>query len=96
MIEIQLSIYLWMKLAKIIIYFKNRFPIKLLLDTTFWKSFYEEKSDFVNFRSIKSLVYYYNVETETDLNRRIKLDPKIRQTNWVWQRIQLIQNMESY
>jgi transposase InsO family protein len=33
-IEIQLSIYLWIKLVKITVYLKNRFPIKSLLDTT--------------------------------------------------------------
>jgi hypothetical protein len=68
-----------MELVKIAIYLKNRFPTKLLLDTTPWKSFYEEKSDFFNFRIIESLVYYHNIEIETNLNRRIKSDPKARQ-----------------
>jgi hypothetical protein len=68
-----------MELAKIAVYFKNRSPIKLLLDTTPWESFHEEKSDFFNFRIIGLLVYYHNVKTETDFNRRIKSDPKARQ-----------------
>jgi hypothetical protein len=72
-----------MKLIKIIIYLKNRSPTKLLLDTTPWKSFYKEKSDFSNFRIIKSLVYCYNIEIETDLNRRIKLDFRTRQTRLI-------------
>jgi hypothetical protein len=68
-----------MKLIKITIYFKNRSLTKSLLDTTPWKSLHEKKSDFSNFRIIKSLVYCYNVETEIGFNRRIKSDPKIRQ-----------------
>jgi hypothetical protein len=68
-----------MELVKIIIYFKNRFSIKSLLDTTPWELFYREKSDFSNLRIIESLVYYYNVETETGPNRRIKSDPRNRQ-----------------
>jgi hypothetical protein len=68
-----------MELDKTIIYFKNRSPIKLLLNTT-RKSFYKEKSDFSNLRIIKVLVYYYNIETETGFNRRIKLNSRIRQT----------------
>jgi hypothetical protein len=66
-------------LAKIIIYLKNRSSIKSLLNTTPWESLYEEKSDFFNFRIIGLLVYYYNIEIETDSNRRIKSDPKDRQ-----------------
>jgi hypothetical protein len=68
-----------MELVKIIIYFKNRSSIKLLLNTTPWKSLYEEKSDFSNFRIVRSLVYYHNVEIETGFNRRIKSDSKARQ-----------------
>jgi hypothetical protein len=72
-----------MELVKIIIYLKNRFSIKLLLDTTPWKSFYKEKSNLSNLRIIGLLVYYYNIETETDPNRRIKSDLKIRQTRLI-------------
>jgi hypothetical protein len=72
-----------MELAKIIVYLKNRSPTKPLLDTIFWKSLYEKKSDFFNLRIIKSFVYYYNIETETELNRRTKSDPKIRQTKLI-------------
>jgi hypothetical protein len=72
-----------MELVKTAVYFKNRSPIKLLLDTTFWKSFYKEKSDFSNFRIIKSFVYCHNVETETGPNRRIKSDFRIRQTRLI-------------
>jgi hypothetical protein len=78
-IETQLSAYLWMELIKITVYLKNRFPIKLLLDTTSWESFYEEKSDFSNFRIIGSFVYCYNVEIETGFNRRTKSDFRNRQ-----------------
>jgi hypothetical protein len=58
-----------MELTKTTIYFKNRSPIKLLLDTIPWESLHREKSDFSNFRIIGSLVYYYNIETETGPNR---------------------------
>jgi hypothetical protein len=58
-----------MELIKTTIYFKNRSPIKLLLDTILWESLYKEKSDFSNFRIIGLLVYCHNVETETDPNR---------------------------
>jgi hypothetical protein len=68
-----------MEFIKIVIYLKNRSPIKLLLDTISWESFYKEKSDLFNFRIIKLLVYYYNIETETGPNRRIKSDFRIRQ-----------------
>jgi hypothetical protein len=68
-----------MELIKTAVYLKNRSLIKLLLDTTSWKSFHKEKSDFFNFRIIESLVYYHNVETETDPNRRTKLDFRARQ-----------------
>jgi hypothetical protein len=78
-VEIQLTIYLWMELVKTAVYLKNRFPIKSLLDTTSWESLYEKKSDLSNFRIIGSLVYYYNVETEIGLNRRTKSDFRIRQ-----------------
>jgi hypothetical protein len=67
-----------MELAKITVYFKNRSSIKLLLNTTSWESL-EEKSDFSNFRIIKSLAYCYNIEIETGFNRRIKSDSRIRQ-----------------
>jgi hypothetical protein len=68
-----------MKLAKIIIYFKNRSPTKPLLNITPWESFYREKSDLSNLRIIGSLVYYHNIEIEINPNRRIKSDSKIRQ-----------------
>jgi hypothetical protein len=68
-----------MELAKIAVYLKNRSPTKPLLDTTSWKSLHEEKSDLFNFRIIGLLVYYHNVEIETDPNRRIKSDSRIRQ-----------------
>jgi hypothetical protein len=68
-----------MKLVKTIIYFKNRFLIKSLLNTTFWESLYEEKSDFFNFRIIRLLVYCYNIEIEIGFNRRTKSDFRIRQ-----------------
>jgi hypothetical protein len=83
MIETQLPTYLWMELVKIIIYFKNRSPTKLLLDTTPWESLYKEKSDLFNFRIIGLFVYCYYVEIETGLNRRIKSDPKARQTRLI-------------
>jgi hypothetical protein len=67
-----------MELVKIAVYFKNRSPTKSLLDTTPWESLYEEKSDFSNFRIIGLLVYYHNIKTETDLNRRIKSDLRTR------------------
>jgi hypothetical protein len=82
-IEIQLSIYLWMELIKTVIYFKNRSPTKLLLDTILWESLYKEKSDFFNLRIIELFVYCHNIETETDLNRRIKSDLKARQTKLI-------------
>jgi hypothetical protein len=68
-----------MELVKTIIYFKNRFLIKLLLNTISWESFYGKKSDFSNFRIIKLFVYYHNVETEIGFNRRIKSDLRARQ-----------------
>jgi hypothetical protein len=68
-----------MELAKTAVYFKNRSPIKSLLNTTSWESFYGEKSDFSNFRIIGSFVYYYNVEIETGHNRRNKSDSRGRQ-----------------
>jgi hypothetical protein len=72
-----------MELAKIIVYLKNRSPIKSLLDTTPWESLHKEKSDFSNFRIIGLFVYYYNIETETNFNRRTKSDPKNRQTRLI-------------
>jgi hypothetical protein len=68
-----------MELDKTTVYFKNRSLTKLLLDTTSWESLYKEKSDFSNLRIIGLFVYYHNVETETDSNRRIKSDPRARQ-----------------
>jgi hypothetical protein len=68
-----------MELAKTAVYLKNRSPIKSLLNTTPWESLHKEKSDLSNFRIIKSLVYCYNVEIETDFNRRTKSDPRNRQ-----------------
>jgi hypothetical protein len=72
-----------MELIKTAIYFKNRSLIKLLLDTISWELLYEKKSDFFNFRIIELFVYYYNIETETGPNRRIKSDPRIRQTRLI-------------
>jgi hypothetical protein len=72
-----------MELAKIIIYLKNRSPTKSLLNTTPWKSLYRKKSNFSNLRIIGSFVYYHNAEIETDLNRRIKSDPKARQSRLI-------------
>jgi hypothetical protein len=68
-----------MELVTTVIYFKNRSPIKSLLNTTPWESLYKEKSDLSNLRIIGSFVYYYNVEIETDFNRRIKSDLRDRQ-----------------
>jgi hypothetical protein len=70
-------------LIKTIIYLKNRFPIKSLLDTTPWELFYRKKSDFSNLRIISSLVYYHDIETETDFNRRIISDFRARQTRLI-------------
>jgi hypothetical protein len=39
----------------------------------------EKNLIFFNFRIIGLFVYYYNVETETGLNRRIKSDSRDRQ-----------------
>jgi hypothetical protein len=72
-----------MELAKTAVYLKNRSPIKSLLNTTPWKSLYKEKSNFSNLRIIRLLVYCHNIETETDSNRRIKSDPKDRQTRLI-------------
>jgi hypothetical protein len=72
-----------MKLVKIVIYLKNRSPTKSLLNITPWESLYGEKSDFSNLRIIKLLVYHHNIETETDPNRRIKSEPKIRLTRLI-------------
>jgi hypothetical protein len=72
-----------MELIKITVYLKNRSPIKLLLDTTPWKSLYGEKSNLSNFRIIKSLIYCRNIEIEIDFNRRTKSDPRIRQTRLI-------------
>jgi hypothetical protein len=72
-----------MELIKTTIYLKNRSPIKLLLNITPWESLHGEKSDFSNFRIIKLFVYCHNIETETGLNRRTKLDPKARQTRLI-------------
>jgi hypothetical protein len=83
MVEIQLSAYLWMELAKIIVYLKNRSSIKSLLNTIPWESFHKEKSDFSNLRIIELFVYYYNVEIETGFNRRIKSDSRTRQTKLI-------------
>jgi hypothetical protein len=83
MIETQLPTHLWMELIKITVYLKNRSPIKSLLNTNPWESLYEEKSDLSNFRIIESLVYYYNIEIETNPNRRIKSDPRDRQTKLI-------------
>jgi hypothetical protein len=68
-----------MELIKIAIYFKNRSPTKLLLNTISWESFYGKKFNFSNLRIIGLFVYYYNIETETDPNRRIKSDFRNRQ-----------------
>jgi hypothetical protein len=78
-IEIQLSAYLWMELIKIIIYFKNRSPIKSLLNMISWKSFHEEKSNFSNLRIIGLFFYYYNIEMKIDSNRQTKSDFRTRQ-----------------
>jgi hypothetical protein len=72
-----------MELAKTAIYFKNRSPTKLLLNTTPWESFYKEKSNFSNLRIIRLFVYYHNIEIEINLNRRIKSDLRNRQTRLI-------------
>jgi hypothetical protein len=72
-----------MELAKIIVYLKNRSLTKSLLDTILWKSLYKKKSNLSNLRIIELFVYYYNIETETDSNRRIKSDFRIRQTKLI-------------
>jgi hypothetical protein len=72
-----------MKLAKIAIYLKNRSPIKSLLDTTPWKSFYKEKPNFSNLRIIRLFVYYHNIEIETGSNRRTKSNSRTRQTRLI-------------
>jgi hypothetical protein len=72
-----------MELIKTAVYFKNRSPIKSLLDTTLWESLYNEKSDLSNLRIIGLIVYCHNIETETGLNRRIKSDFRTRQTRLI-------------
>jgi hypothetical protein len=72
-----------MELVKTAIYLKNRSPTKLLLDTIPWESLYKEKFDLANFRIIELLVYCHNIETEIGPNRRIKSDPRIRQTKLI-------------
>jgi hypothetical protein len=72
-----------MELVKTTVYFKNRFPIKLLLNITPWESLYGEKSDFFNFRIIELFVYCHNIEIEIGSNRQIKSDSKARQTRLI-------------
>jgi hypothetical protein len=72
-----------MELTKTVVYLKNRSSIKSLLDTISWESFHRKKSNFSNLRIIGLFVYYYNIEIEPGFNRRIKSDPRIRQTKLI-------------
>jgi hypothetical protein len=53
------------------------------LNTISWELSYREKSNLSNFRIIKLLVYYYDIEIETGFNRRIKSDSRARQTRLI-------------
>jgi hypothetical protein len=69
---------LWVELVKTIVYLRNRLLIKTLDQLTPYKCLYKEKPDVSHLRIINSIIYYHEMESETGLNRKIKLEPRAR------------------
>jgi hypothetical protein len=78
LIDIYLSEELWVELVKIVVYLRNRLSIRTLDQSIFYECFYKKKPDVFYFRIISLIVYCHEVKSEIGLNRRIKLELRVR------------------
>jgi hypothetical protein len=78
LIDTHLPEKLWVKLVKIIVYLRNKLPTRTLDQSIPYKCLYKRKSDISHLRIISLAVYCHEVERELGLNRRMKLELKVR------------------
>jgi hypothetical protein len=78
LIDTHLPEELWVELVKTVVYLRNRLLTKILDQSTLYKCFYKKKPDISHLRIINLAVYYHEVERESGLNRKIKLEPRAR------------------
>jgi hypothetical protein len=77
------AITLWIKLVKTIVYLRNKSPIRILNQLTLYKYLYKKKPDVSHLKIINLAIYYYEIKSESRLNRKIKLEPKIRKCRFI-------------
>ena len=78
LIDTYLPEELWIELVKTIVYLRNRSLIRTLDQLTPYEYLYKRKSDVSYLRIIGLTVYYHEVESELRLNRRMKLELRVR------------------
>jgi hypothetical protein len=78
LIDTHLPEELWIELVKTIVYLRNRSLIRTLDQLTPYKCLYKEKPDVSHLRIINLAIYCHEVESESGLNRKIKLELRAR------------------
>ena len=78
LIDTHLPEELWVELVKTIVYLRNRLPTRTLDQLTPYECLYKKKPDVSHLRIIGSAVYYHEVESESGLNRKMKLELRAR------------------
>jgi hypothetical protein len=83
LIDTHLPEELWVKLVKTIVYLRNKLLTRTLDQLTPYECLYKKKPDVSHLRIIGSAVYCHEVESEIELNRRMKLEPRARKCRFI-------------
>ena len=78
LIDTHLPEKLWVELIKTIVYLRNRSPIRTLDQLTPYEYLYKKKPDVSHLKIIGLTIYCHEVESESKLNRRMKLELRAR------------------
>ncbi len=72
-INLRLSVFLWIELIKTVVCIRNRALIKVLKNKIFEEVWINKKSDFSKIKIIDLVVYYYNIETQSKRQKKFDL-----------------------
>jgi hypothetical protein len=78
LIDTHLPEELWVKLVKTVVYLRNKSPIRILNQLIFYECLYKRKPDISYLQIIGSVIYYYEIESESGPNRKKKLELRAR------------------
>jgi hypothetical protein len=78
LIDTHLPEKLWIKLIKTVVYLRNRSLTKILDQLIPYKYLYKKKPDVSYLRIINSAIYCHEIKKELGLNRKMKLELRVR------------------